>query len=152
MRNSFMTYYEHIAKLSVIANKQTLFLAHALSRAEFDYDLKQLVVELSPRIKKQILLDIGAKSKNPLNLAKGYLSQLTKAGLLKFIGSGTYAIDPESYSYSKYISKELRQRSTRIFDKLTYESNGKEISSEIWVEINTGEIKQVINGQEEIKE
>ena len=145
-----MTYYEHIAKLSVIANKQTLFLAHALSRSEFDYDLKQLVVELSPRIKKQILLDIGAKSKNPLNLAKGYLSQLTKAGLLKFLGSGTYAIDPGSYSYSKYVSKELRQRSVLIFDKLKYEPNGKEVSSEVWVELNTGEVKQVVNGIEKV--
>jgi hypothetical protein len=142
MKKPFMTYYENMAKLATIANKQTMFLAHILSKAEFDSDLKMLVIDLTPRVKRAILQDIGAVSKDPLNLARTYTKQLVKAGLIKQIERGCYAIDPESYSYSTYVSKELRLRARNIFEKVQYSADGAE-KKEVWVELKSGEMREI---------
>ena len=147
MKKPFMTYYENIAKLATIANKQTMFLAHILSMAEFDGEVKNLVVELTPRTKRRILADIGCVSKDPLNLARTYIKQLVKAGLIKQLERNVYVIDPESYSYSSYITKDLRNRSARIFEKISYEPSSNVTNKEVWVELNSGEVRQVRDGE-----
>ncbi len=110
-----MSYYEHLAKLAFVANKKTLFLMHLLSRMEFDESTKINYVDLSPGVKRDILKSIGAKSANPLTLASQYIQTLQKAGLIKSIGSSRFMVDPMSFSYGKYVPKELREKSAKIF-------------------------------------
>jgi hypothetical protein len=121
MKKPFMSYYEHIAKLATVANKRTLFLAHLLHRMEFDDENRIMYVDTPPMVKREILRDIGAESKNPLLLASQYLSTLQKAGLIKSVGSSRYIIDPSSYSYGKYISKSLREKTAVIYNTGVYE-------------------------------
>jgi hypothetical protein len=128
MKKPFITYYEHIAKLATVANKQTLFLAHLLHRMEFDEENKIMYVDLSPMIKREIIRDIGAASKKPALLASQYLNTLQKAGLIKSIGSSRWLIDPMSYTYGSFVPKNLRERSSRIFNELVYSIDGECIS------------------------
>ena len=101
MKSPFVTYYENIAKLSTVANKRALFLAHILSRMEYEKSLNMLVVDLTPRIKRQIISEISDSCKNPLNSAKQYISHLVKAGLIKSIGGSAYTVDPSYHDYIK---------------------------------------------------
>lgn len=144
MKQPFMSYYEHIAKLSLVANKQTLFLAHVLSRMEYDSTSKQLLVDLTPRVRRLILKELGVTSKNPLNLAKGYIRQLTKAGLIKPLGQGTYCIDPESYGYSKYVPKDLRERAGAIYEETTFHKLEDVVSQVKVIDVITGETIEIV--------
>jgi len=130
----FLTYYEHLAKLSQVANKQTLFFAHLLLKMEYHEESKQNIVSLTPRDKKQILKAIQKPSKdgsipkesvNPLRLASQYLSRLQGVGLIKYIGDCSYAIDPRSYGYSKYVPKHLRERSGKLYESRIFIENGE---------------------------
>jgi len=128
-RKPFMCYYEHIAKLSQIANKQTMFLAHLLSMIEYDSDTKQTLVILAPHDKIMIMKSIGCESKNMLNLANQYLRRICESGLIKSIGRGAYLVDPSSYSYAKYIPQKLRQESSHIYETRVFSSNDEGIDS-----------------------
>ena len=114
MKKPFMTYYESMAKMAVIANKKTNFLAHLLHRMEFDTEKKILYVDVSPMIKRDILKAIGAESKNPLILASQYLSELQKADLIKSMGGGRYTVDPMSFGYAKYVPKIYARKQLRF--------------------------------------
>lgn len=116
MNSVFMAYFEHLAKLSSIANKQTLFLAHILYRMEYDESAKQFVATLTKYDKKSILKSIGCESKSPLNLAGQYILKLTDSGLIKSIGDGAYIIDPMSYGSYKYIPKHIRIKGSKIYE------------------------------------
>lgn len=144
MKAPFMSYYEHIAKLSLVANKQTLFLAHILSRLEFNRSTKQLIVDLPPRVRRQILEDLGIESKDPLNLAKGYIRQLVKAGLIKSIGGGSYVVDPESYGYSGYVPKDLRAKASAVYQEITHGVSGSFTKRVKVIDANTGEVIEVL--------
>ena len=111
-----MCYYEHLAKLSLIANKQTLFLAHVLYRMEWNGESKQFIAYLTTAQKREIINAIGSDSKNPLGSAKQYIASLTKVGLIKPIGGGAYLIDPASYGGSKYVGKNLRMKNSRLYE------------------------------------
>jgi hypothetical protein len=136
MKQPFMSYYEHIAKLAMVANKRTLFLAHVLSRIEYHDEQKVLYVDLPAMVKRDILKAIGAESENPLVLASQYINTLVKAGLIKSIGSSRYAIDPQSYGYSKYVKKELRDKAAKIYQTSVFDLNAKVV--ETWVEDEQG--------------
>jgi len=142
----YIAYYEHLAKLACIANKKTMFLAHLLHRLEYDPDLNMCAVSLTAYDKRKILKDIGAISSSPLVLASQYLTQLQKAGLIKSIGGGRFIIDPMSYGYAKYIPKQVRDRSSKIFENrvFTDDSIGK---VETFVELDNGEIMKIEDAQ-----
>lgn len=116
MNSVFMCYYEHLAKLSQIANKQTLFLAHVLYRMEWNGESKQFIAYLTTAQKREIINAIGSNSKNPLESAKQYIASLTKVGLIKSIGGGAYLIDPASYGGSKYVPKNLRMKNAQLYE------------------------------------
>ncbi len=124
-----MCYYEHIAKLSQIANKQTMFLAHLLSMIEYDGSTKQILIILAPHDKIMIMKAIGCESKNVLNLANQYLRRICESGLIKSIGRGAYLVDPASYSYGKYIPQKLRHESAHIYETRAFSSNDEGIDS-----------------------
>ena len=111
-----MCYYEHLAKLALVANKQTMFLSHMLYHMEWENDSKQMIVHLNPRVKRQIMESISEGSKDINRLANQYLHKLTKAGLIKSIGGGSYLVDPTSYGGHKYIQKHLRNKSSTIYE------------------------------------
>ena len=138
MNTVFMSYYSHMAKLATVSNKQTLFLAHLLYRAEYDEVAKQSLVSLSAFDKRKILKEIGCISKNPLKLAGHYLYIIEKSGLIKGIGGSAYLIDPASFSSFVYVPKEIRGTravlyETRVF---TEKTNGVE---EAWIVTEDGE-------------
>jgi hypothetical protein len=142
MKKPFMTYYEHLAKLACIANKKTLFLAHLLSRMDFNEETKIQYVDLTANVKRDILKAIGAKSVNPLVLAQQYIKELQKAGLIKSMGGGRYMIDPLSYGYAKYVSKELRERAANIYVKHVF-SQDNEGFTETFVQDEYGEVTKL---------
>ena len=116
MNTVFMSYFEHLAKLSEVANKQTMFLAHLLYRMEFDGNLKQFIVSLSPHDKRKILKDIGCNSKAPLKLASQYIHILVKSELIKYVGGSAYLVCPKSYGSYKYIDKRLRDKNSMVYE------------------------------------
>jgi hypothetical protein len=142
MKQPFMTYFEHLSKLAFVANKKTLFLAHLLSRMEFDETIKIMYVDLSPMVKRDILKAIGAKSNNPLSLASQYIQSLQKAGLIKSIGSSRFMIDPMSYSYAKYVPKALREKSSKIFIQHVF-SQDDEGFTETFVQDEYGKVTKL---------
>ena len=127
MNTAYMCYYEHLAKLARVANKQTLFLAHLLYRMEFDKDAKQWLVTLSSFDKRAIIHAIGSGTDDPLRMASQYLTKLCASGLFKSLGGGAYLVDPKSFSGSKYIPKSLRQKNGKIYETrvFTEESDGE---------------------------
>lgn len=130
-----MCYYEHLAKLAHVANKQTMFLAHMLYRMEWDNESKQMVVNLNPSQKRSIMKLVADGSKDSNRLANQYLLKLSKAGLIKSIGGGSYLVDPLSYGGHKYIPKELRMKSSFIYEKRVFtDSSEGEIESYIITE------------------
>ena len=116
MNSVFMCYYEHLAKLAQVANKQTLFLSHVLYRMEWNGEAKQFISYLTTAQKREIINAIAPDCKNPLNSAKQYIRVLTDAGLMKSIGGGAYLIDPASYGGSKYVGKNLRMKNSKLYE------------------------------------
>lgn len=126
MNSAYMCYYQHLAKLALVANKQTMFLAHMLYHMEWESEAKQMVVHLNPRVKRSIMQEVARGSKDANRLANQYLQKLTKAGLIKGLGGGSYLVDPLSYGGHKYIGKQLRINSAKIYETrvFTEESEG----------------------------
>jgi Neuraminidase (sialidase) len=151
MSNSaYMVYYEHLAKLGSIANKQTLFLGHLLFYAEYDSALRQNVVELTPYRKRSIMTAIGSTSKNLLSVADHYLLKICKSGLIKGVGNGMYLIDPKSFGLTKYIKKELRNRSAIIYETRVFtEQQGSKVVSSYLID-EDGVKHQIVEEQKEI--
>lgn len=142
MNTAFMSYYTSMAKLTKIANKQTMFLTHLLYRMEYSNELKMCVVDLRLAVKKDILKSIGSNGLNATRVASSYISELQSAGLIKSIGDCRYAIDPSSFSYGSYIPKELRDKTTAIYEKRSYTNNDIKII-ETSVVLDDGEIVHI---------
>ena len=139
MKQPFMSYYEHIAKLAVIANKQTIFLSHLLGMMEYDGEKGVLIVDMNPKVKRRIIKDMEIESKNPLRLASQYLDKLQKAGLVKSLGGGRFLIDPSSYSYGRYVPKNLRNKASYIFSSVKFERDG-DSGAFVSIDSDTGEV------------
>lgn len=123
MNSSYMCYYTHLAKLSVVANKQTLFLAHMLYRMEWHEESKQYVVNLNAHQKRDIMKAINFTGKTSLiRMANQYLNTISKSGLIQPAGGGMYLLDPRSYSGSKYVPKKYRDRGGVIYETRTFTS------------------------------
>lgn len=127
MSQPFISYYEHIAKLAQVANKQTIFLAHILHQMEFNQDNKQYFIDMSTYKKLQIMKEISpdVEDKNLLNLANQYLSKLKKADFIKNVSRGLWLVHPECYGKYRMISKSLREENARIYTTAVFDKNGQ---------------------------
>ena len=124
----FYTYYEAMAKLSQIANKQTLFLGHLLHDMNYDKDLRQFLVDMSTWKKTQImkLISPNVAESSRLNLANQYLHKLQKTGIIRNLGRGLWAVDPACYGRFRIIDKDLRQMNHKIFVNMRFGPEGLE--------------------------
>ena len=125
MNSAYMTYCNNLAKLKVIANKKTMFLAHILYRMNWHKETRQYISTITAFDKREILKSIGAVSKNPIQLAGQYIHALTKAGLIKPLGGGGYLIDPDSYSGHKYVTSDLRLKNAMIYETRVFTDEGE---------------------------
>ena len=126
MHSAYMCYYGHLAKLSVVANKQTMFLAHMLYKMEFNSEAKQMVVTLTSFDKRNIVKAIDSNTVDANRLANQYLRKLKDAGLIKSLGGGAWLIDPASYGSSKYIDKKWRDKNSKIYETRVFTAEGEE--------------------------
>jgi len=124
MNSAFMLYTEQIAKLTQIANKQTMFLVHVLFYADFDKDSKQYTVDLSVARKKEILRKLDSKSTAGTNMANQYLAKISKAGIMKSIGDGRWLINPKGFSGYKYVPKKFRNANAAIYETRVFTEGG----------------------------
>jgi len=119
----FMTFYRDIALLHAIANKQTLFFSHMVSRMD-----KDQIIQMTPYVRKQIMDLIGATQKNKLAGASQYIDKLIKSELIASVGDGAYMINPRIHGYTNW--KESIATKHRQFTELRLrysEENGREI-------------------------
>lgn len=128
MSAPFITYYEALAKLSQIANKQTLFLGHLLHEMEYEKELRQFLIDLSTYKKVQIMKQIspGVAEKSMANLANQYLSKLQKTGIIRNLGRGLWAVDPSCYGKFRIIPKDLRHKNKDVFMSMRFGPDGLE--------------------------
>ena len=128
MSAPFITYYEALAKLSQIANKQTLFLAHILHEMEYEKELRQFLVDLSTYKKTQIMKQISpdVAEKSLLNLANQYLSKLQKTGIIRNLGRGLWSVDPSCYGKFRIIPKDLRHKNKEVYMGMKFGPDGLE--------------------------
>ena len=121
MAKAFISYYEHLAKLAQVANKQTMFLAHMLSNMEFDRGSKQYIVDMSTVRKINIMQEVSPEVPKDRALANAnqYLNKLSKVGLVRSAGHGAWVVDPMCYGQNAIVSGQLRKENKKIF--ATYE-------------------------------
>jgi len=131
MSAPFITYYEALAKLSQIANKQTLFLAHILHEMEYEKELRQFLVDLSTYKKTQIMKQISpdVAEKSLLNLANQYLSKLQKTGIIRNLGRGLWSVDPSCYGKFRIIPKDLRHKNKEVYMGMKFGQEGLEYTT-----------------------
>ena len=87
---SYKVFFDGLALLHTVANQETLFLAYLL--AEMD---EENIVHMTAYQKKEIMREIGSKTKSPLTMANQHLFSLCKKGLLTTIGGGSYMVNPK---------------------------------------------------------
>lgn len=148
MRNSaYMSYFTHLGKLSSIANKQTMFLNHMLYYMEYDKELKQLIVEMTPRRKRMIMSEINPNASNPLGTADQYIHKITKSGLIKGVGAGLYLLDPTAFSLNLYMKKSIRDKTAKIYETRVFtETHGSKVVSSYLVDEDG--VQHAIMGEE----
>ena len=125
MPAAFITYYEALAKLNQVANKQTMFLAHILYHMDFDKRTRQYLVDMSTSRKMTIMREISpaVKEESLLNLANQYLSKLQKAELIRNLGRGIWLVDPMCYGKFKMITPELRKENAKAYLTMVFDPN-----------------------------
>lgn len=130
----FLSYYEHLAKLSQVANKKTMFLAYLLSNMVFSKSVRLYIVDITQHLKLEIMKEIAPELKDTraaINRANQYLQELKKVELIKPMKGlrGTWAFDPMSFSGIHYVSKDLRSKNSKVF--LTYQFTRDEVTAEL---------------------
>lgn len=148
MGKPFISYFEHLAKLSQVANKQTMFLAHMLSEMYFDREDRQYKVDMSSATKIRIMQQVSPHIPEDKALANAnqYLSKLRKAGLVKSYGRyGLWLVDPMCYGQQRIITKELRRQNSRVYQEYVFTADG--FSSEARIEPEIQEESEIIKQQ-----
>jgi hypothetical protein len=128
MSAPYITYFEALAKLASIANKQTLFLGHLLHEMVYEKELRQFLIDLSTYKKVQIMKQIspGVAEKSMANLANQYLSKLQKTGIIRNLGRGLWAVDPSCFGKFRIIQKDLRHKNKEVFMSMRFGPDGLE--------------------------
>jgi hypothetical protein len=125
MNSAFMCYYEHLAKLARVANKQTMFLAHMLYRMEWNAEANQMVVTLTAFDKRAIMKSIDSDTVDANRLANQYLLKLKNANLIKPLGGGAFLVDPASFGGHKYVNKKWRTVNSAIYETRVFMSDNE---------------------------
>lgn len=125
---SYKVFFDGLALLHTVANQQTLFLAYLLSDMDNDN-----MVHLTSYKKKQIMQEIGSKSKKPLIMAGQHLISLAHAGLVKSQGGGAYMVNPQFASKFEDF-KHLRDEKTEVYLHMVGKPDGS-------VEFEAGVVK-----------
>ncbi len=151
MPQPFYAYYEHLAKLSQVANKQTMFLAHILYHMRFDQVNKQYYTDLSTLKKEQIMAEISPdlNPKNYLHTADQYLQKLKKTGLIRNLGRGVWLINPECYGQYRTVSKELRTQNAKLYMSAEFTADRLVRTKTRIVSPEMGETEEVKSGEKE---
>lgn len=135
MSKPFISYYEHLAKLSQVANKQTMFLSHLLWEMDFDTDTKQYLADMSSHKKIKIMKEVSPdiEEKNLLKLANQYLNKLKKLGIISPSGRrGLWLVNPTCYGQRYVVSKQLREDNLKIYSATIFTKDGiKESNSTV---------------------
>ncbi len=135
----FITYYEAIAKLAQVANKQTMFLSHILYNMEFSREHKQYIVDMSTAKKISIMKEISPAVKDSalLNLGNQYLNKLKKADFIRPVGRGIWLVNPMCYGKFRMISKHLRTENTKVYANMIFGEEGlEEIRTRATTDVN----------------
>lgn len=126
MKRAFAAYCEHFAKLSQIANKQTLFLSQMLMRMRHDKETKQNIVSLTRGEKIRIMREISKES-NPDKLAdsaNAAIRRLKAVGIIHAMkNTGDYIIDPECYGTTNPVPPYLRMKAKAIYSCYIFTDN-----------------------------
>ena len=115
-----MIFYEDLALLQQTVNKQTLFLAHMVSRMDSDN-----IVQMTPYVREAIIIDIGCETKNKLALARQYLKILCDDGLVSDLGKGAYMVVPKLFGFSNIANAVDKKQDKYI--KIKYSNKGRSI-------------------------
>lgn len=128
MADHFFSYYEHLAKLSQIANKQTMFLAHLLYQMKYDKDTFQNYIDLTTREKKRIMKEVAPDTAEDklLIYADQYLAKMKKAGFIRNVDTGVWLVNPSCFGQYKHIPRDLRNKNNKMFVSLKYGPDGLE--------------------------
>ena len=116
-----MVFYQDIALLHSIANKQTLFFAEMIARMDGDN-----IVQMTPYIRELIVDNIGSKTNDKLALARQYIKTLSDASLIKDIGKGAYMIAPKIAGFSS--NDQFINSKQDKYLKITYSKNKRSLS------------------------
>ncbi len=146
----FIAYYEHLAKLAQVANKQTFFLAHILYHMEFDQVNKQYYVDISTMKKLQIMAEVSPnmKPENRLNLANQYINKLKKAGFIRSLSRGVWLVNPMCYGKYRSVSKGLRTENAKIYTSAEFTADQLVKTKIEVVSPETGETEVIEVGDE----
>ena len=120
-RKHFMIFYQDIALLHSVANKQTLFFAEMMARMDGDN-----IVQMTPYIRELIVDNIGSKTNNKLALARQYIKTLSDAGLIIDIGKGAYMVAPKIAGFS--CNDQFIKSKQAKFLKITYLKDKRSMS------------------------
>jgi len=118
----YMTFYDDLALLHSIYNKQTLFFSGMLKRM----DDKQ-VVQMTSYTRREIISEIGSKATDPLSTARQYLKTLSDGGLVANIGGGAYMVNPKVHGFNNMqasIDKKMQR-----FIEIKYAKGKRTISA-----------------------
>jgi len=87
---SFKIFFDNLALMHTVANKQTMFFGYMLSRMNDDNHVSMTIYH-----RKLAMEQIGSTAKKPLNMARQYLHLLVKANLIVCLGGSEYMVNPK---------------------------------------------------------
>jgi len=134
-----MMYFDSMAKLTANMSKETKFFFHMLRLMEYHKESKMNIVNLSTHKRREIIKIITPESKDPLSLARQYLSRLNQQNRIKSIGGGAYLIDPRLFGYASYIGLGLRMRSGNVYENRVFFDDGSSTVEAYILDPDTGE-------------
>jgi hypothetical protein len=120
-----MMYFDNLGKLTVGMSKDTQFFVRMLQRMEYHAESKLNIVDLTARIKVEIVNEISPKVVDKQATASQYLFRLKNQGRIKFAGNGSYIIDPAQFGYAKYVGVNMRRASGEVYENRVYLEGGE---------------------------
>lgn len=130
-------YIDDISKLSNIGSTATKLLFAMVKRVGYDS-----VITLAPYIKKEMCKEMGIKSAQTVENALG---ELKKNKLITNIGRGTFMLNPEFFARGQWNEIEKLRDAFKIELKITYDSEGRRVESNLQTGVLEVEGRAFIN-------
>lgn len=118
---SFKVFYNNLALLHQVANKQTMFLAYLL--AEMDDDN---IIHMTKYRKEKIANAIGLTAVAPDLMIRQLLHKLCKTDLLISLGGGAYKVNPKFSSRYKDQQYVIDKREQEFVELRMKQGKGKD--------------------------